>query len=589
MKNLKYFSFERNKYFYGKLLSVDDFETEQRYMNDKRRILNRFVNGCGVVCGMETLAVDDATICVERGIALDFAGREVIIENPVTKKLSLIQGFDSYSDEDNEDADLYLCVGYDEKNKEAVHNISHARKEDLDEVEYNKYQETYRLYLTTKEPDASMLLTESFYKDGKVLYRGNGFRITQEIPKYLPGSSEAEMKIILEKYGQGKPVSFSYELESQCIKDASGQNIKIVFDEEQYESSNRYELSQKIRTISVVDVTDHIRIVPDSFRLLIGKKKVNVSIEHDVAVSITQKDIRQQVLMDQYHTVMDRVVQNADEQHIYLARLSVVKAGTTYTIEKVEPMPFQQYVYHNAAQTILHKMDLDGYGQTKSRGSAGVPEHIAWTGKKEDQFVFATGETLISLGIGGVAGQKFFSQEIAHGLGLGSVTILLGVADNMQEQSCIVYGDQGIFGSKNNKSSRGRVTLAAKVDPKTGKFTIGVKCIDRVDESQLRIQWTAIKDRQDMIAEIAQRSMYIKPDMLNLSVKQSHYYEAIISGESESRVKWSVKQDNGGTIDENGMYTAPDVPGVYEIIARSMDDSDMKASTFVVVRNKKQE
>ena len=42
MKNMKYFPFERNKYFYGKLLTVDDFETEQRYMNDKRRVLNRF-------------------------------------------------------------------------------------------------------------------------------------------------------------------------------------------------------------------------------------------------------------------------------------------------------------------------------------------------------------------------------------------------------------------------------------------------------------------------------------------------------------------------------------------------------------------
>ena len=35
MKNAKYYPFERNKYFYGKLLSVDDFELEQRYTNNK--------------------------------------------------------------------------------------------------------------------------------------------------------------------------------------------------------------------------------------------------------------------------------------------------------------------------------------------------------------------------------------------------------------------------------------------------------------------------------------------------------------------------------------------------------------------------
>lgn len=52
MKNLKSFPFERNRYFYGKLLSVEDFETEQKYFNDKRRTVNRFLFGSGVVCGL---------------------------------------------------------------------------------------------------------------------------------------------------------------------------------------------------------------------------------------------------------------------------------------------------------------------------------------------------------------------------------------------------------------------------------------------------------------------------------------------------------------------------------------------------------
>ena len=74
MKNLKYFPFERSRYFYGKLLTVDDFETEQKYANDKRRLINRFLHGSGVVCGMNVVRVDDRTISVERGMALDFAG-----------------------------------------------------------------------------------------------------------------------------------------------------------------------------------------------------------------------------------------------------------------------------------------------------------------------------------------------------------------------------------------------------------------------------------------------------------------------------------------------------------------------------------
>ena len=52
MNNANYFPFERNRYFYGKLLTVRDFEVEQRYHCTKRALLNRLVHGAGVVCGL---------------------------------------------------------------------------------------------------------------------------------------------------------------------------------------------------------------------------------------------------------------------------------------------------------------------------------------------------------------------------------------------------------------------------------------------------------------------------------------------------------------------------------------------------------
>ena len=41
MNNTSFFPFERNRYFYGKLLTVRDFEVEQRYHSGKRALLNR--------------------------------------------------------------------------------------------------------------------------------------------------------------------------------------------------------------------------------------------------------------------------------------------------------------------------------------------------------------------------------------------------------------------------------------------------------------------------------------------------------------------------------------------------------------------
>ena len=54
--------FERNRYFYGKLLTAEDFITEQIYFNDKRRLLNNMLFGSGVVTGMSVVKADDQSI-----------------------------------------------------------------------------------------------------------------------------------------------------------------------------------------------------------------------------------------------------------------------------------------------------------------------------------------------------------------------------------------------------------------------------------------------------------------------------------------------------------------------------------------------
>ncbi len=120
MKNLKSFPFERNRYFYGKLLSVDDFETEQKYFNDKRRTINRFLFGSGVVCGLNVVEVDDESISVEPGLALDFAGREIVIDEPVIKRIVELEGYDRGG---SDPGFYYLCLEYQEEAAELMHNV----------------------------------------------------------------------------------------------------------------------------------------------------------------------------------------------------------------------------------------------------------------------------------------------------------------------------------------------------------------------------------------------------------------------------------------------------------------------------------
>ena len=74
-------AFERPRYFPGKLLTAEDFELEQRYHIDKRRLLIRMLHGGGVVSGLE-VAQEDATVTVAPGFAIDSCGREILVCEP---------------------------------------------------------------------------------------------------------------------------------------------------------------------------------------------------------------------------------------------------------------------------------------------------------------------------------------------------------------------------------------------------------------------------------------------------------------------------------------------------------------------------
>ena len=122
MKNTKLYPFERNKYYYGKLLSVEDFNAEQKYMNDKRRITNRLIHGVGVAAGLNVVMLDEQTITIDSGMALDSTGREVVVDAPVTKKLSLIDGYDTAVGSGA--SSVYLCLEYAETEKDESHNVA---------------------------------------------------------------------------------------------------------------------------------------------------------------------------------------------------------------------------------------------------------------------------------------------------------------------------------------------------------------------------------------------------------------------------------------------------------------------------------
>lgn len=449
MKNLTCMPFKKNRYFYGKLLTAGDFEQEQQYFDDKRRLINRWVLGAGIVAGLEVIRVDDYSISVEMGMALDYTGREIVVDMPVIRKLSLIDGYEEASMAEGDES-MYLCIEYSQTPVEPVHNITDRSVHTKEEDAFNKYREDYRLFVTDDEP---------------------------------PGPD------------------------------------------------------------SKAEGDDWLRAI------------------YDRAEEIQQGTYR---------------------RGICLARIELVKAGDFYMIERVLPPPCEPYVSNlpllaggvRGLQDKVLKLTKD-LAQTADRevlrGGGCAPDE-----REESDWQFQQGSVKIPVPGGSRAGNLFFSGEIAHGLGLGDVELALHVIRGGVSYS----GAEGIFGDGDKMAE-----AAARCDRNMGTFTVGIRLLETMATAgEVTVGWTAIRRRSRNEIREEEARIYISPGLVNVKTREETRLEAVCVNMEPEQLLWSVESPEGGTIDGDGTYHAPNRAGVYEVSCRRMGQEQVRASVYIVVR-----
>ncbi|MBO5219356.1 MAG: hypothetical protein J6C52_08000 [Clostridia bacterium] len=568
MKNTKLYPFERNKYYYGKLLSVEDFNAEQKYMNDKRRITNRLIHGVGVAAGLNVVMLDEQTITIDSGMALDSTGREVVVDAPVTKKLSLIDGYDTAVGSGA--SSVYLCLEYAETEKDESHNVA----SEPGKTYYDKIRETAGLYLTAEEPDDETINSGDLFETKTTVYRDSSMRIRQIMPRYVqPGESfelRVEIEVTTKRYA-----AFSYDIQLMCLNAVSdaGSILKVVFDEMLFEKTGKYVLTYDVCASDVVDTDGVAMIDPTTFTLSYDKVPASGTIAGKSTAAITARDIAEVITEAAYRSGMDSIFRNSVGHRLYLARINLVNAGGSFIIEDVQNVPFGQYVSNSL---LMHSMDkLAAKGKGKAAAGESARTHDAHPAAHSHEI--ASGICRINLNSGSYKNKVFYSDEIVHGLGLGSVTIILGVPTAEGE---VIYGASNIF-----SESIPAFETAVKLSPSKGSFVIGVMTKATIMADYLDIKWTAIRDVDEAAVEKRSMRLTIKPSSLVIKPRESRYLEAVCTNMTNKTVRWSVSSENGGEIDQNGMYVVPNTEGVYEVVAQSAAYPEIKASIMVVVRN----
>ena len=551
------------------LLSVENFNAEQKYMNDKRRLVDRLVNGFGVVSGLSVVRINEQTISLESGMAVDSTGREIVVPNPVTKKLSMINGYEAaISSEKN--AYVYLCMEYSEGEKGRGYDLA----SDSGDTAHDKIKEGYELYLTSAEPEDDIDPVRSLYENAATVFSDDHIRIRHIIQKFANPLSEIELRVEIETFTK-QFVSFSYDIQLICMicegEDSSVLSVK--FNEMLNEKKSRYTLVYKLKTNNVTDAEAAAAIDPSTFSISYDKQPAEGAISGRCSTQVISGDITDAIFRSYYEQDMDTVLRASLGSRLYLARIDLINAGETAVIECIHNVPFSQYVINSALQNALLRssfIGLPGDSRNDRSLASGSREPLRASEKN-----VTSGICRIDLSDGSLKNKVFYSGEIIHGLGLGSVTIVLGINSGNNT----VYGNTEIF-----KEDVPPVKLAAKLDPSKGSFVIGVLSTATIMNDFLEVKWTAIRDVDETMNEKNEMKILIKPSSLVLKPRESRYLDAVCSNMANKTVRWSVVPETGGNIDSNGLYSAPSTEGVYEVIAQSAVYPDIKASVMVVVR-----
>lgn len=591
MLNEKYYPFERNHYYYGKLLTAKDFEDEQTYLNNKRRLMNRLLGGNGIVCGLSVYTPDDESIVIETGVAIDEGGREILVEEPVIKKLITFEGFDEI--EGNE---VYLGIEYAEEGTEKTYA---PMSEDGEEAHIicNKVKEKYRLFLIEEEKLHHPISLLEKYIEEEILYEDEEIRIKQYTPRYVNYNAPLKVKVVLEKVsGIQKEYNFKYTLQLQGFRAQNGKRqLEVDFKGCKLKSGEQIVKAYILQPEECVDKNLQFYISKESFYLLSHGRQSNVLDQNVKFNLIVQKAPMWDWVSDVYYKQsLDEVKAGSTGRAIYLAKIKLIRAFNKCTIEQIEMRPFKQYVYH-AKQLMITQQLKEYYPNNIEVGEQtihNVPQNTtvnSVTSHFNTQDYFTTGIVEIPVGLNSHVKETIISDEIMHGLGPGSVYIDIGIEYIKEEgevnSSEIILGDASLFDEVREKPFKFKHGI--KIFKEKGTFVVAVRLEEVAKLSAMRMRWYAFKvpERNEQVVQnnLEGRMMIVSPDTVVVAPHETVTFSPVFFNMEAVPCRYEVFEEDGGTITNMGVYTAPSKSGVYTIQIQTLSENKMTAHAFVVV------
>ena len=228
--------------------------------------------------------------------------------------------------------------------------------------------------------------------------------------------------------------------------------------------------------------------------------------------------------------------------------------------------------------------------ESKKKPEETVPQVKEIEKTKMDNIV--TGVERINLGFNPKVGKSYYSYEFVHGLGEGNVAVVTAIDNKANyltdSKGLLVFGDKSIFSKEEISISAPNVKVGAVVNSEKGTVRLGVRLQEKTTAQAVDIRWWAFRpievkeEEEDLVIDENVR-VVITPNTIRVKPLEQVRLEAHIDGAISQEVRWGMAEPNTGTIDNNGLYTAPSKEGVYEVKAYSVKFENKSDSAYIVV------
>lgn len=585
MKNNQLFPFERNRYYSGKLLTSADFEAEQLYMNNKRRFLNRIMFGSGIACGLSVVNLDDLSILMESGVAIDETGREIVVESTVIKRLSGVKGFDSLQ---GDRAGLY--IRYREEDVHAVYCGDMGT--DGKEYESNRIDESYELYLKDLEETApfedeggELILRERFMDNAD-------YEISVSVPYTVAKGQAVKLMVsVLRKSEESKTLYFHARLQMPAFTDPEGKHeLEIDLCDISLSKGQRMTRDYWVNCDPTEAAETDILCSREDIRLRVDGYEVEPGGGIHFKVLLSDRQPYQIAASEAGKASLDANMRSKAEDGVCIAALQLLRTDVSCLISEIREEGFRHYIM-TPGKADQRQLLMSYFAESDRKRRVPEPqrqETYRSVAAMETPAFMASGRLEIPLDVNMKKGDVCVSEEIMHGLGKGNVYVEVGkeyIDENMygrKNSRNVIYGNPALFDVEECM----QVETAVRVLNDRGSFQVAARLLGEQKSIVLQLGWVAFKfGPEKAVEELQDAEGFIAPEMptVRLRAKESYFFNVSFHNMEPCRLSYELTEPESGEIGADGLYTAPAKEGVYEIYIYCTDMPGISTYAYAVV------